>query len=394
MTNAEKQGWSFITGERGRNRVRAFTHPQTGRIFLELYDGGRRKRLALGHRDREAAKAKAEEVAAALRRAEVPLRVEPTLQALFDNYGREVTPTKSTSKQGHDRRAMRLFLSFLGPSRKAATLDRRDWDGYVAWRSRGGDTRGGRAKGRPVRPRVIEYDLRFLHAVLNWAVTVRDPAGSFLLDRNPLKGMPWPKDDSPVRPVLTDEQYTALRRAAKREDASCGLALVLAHETGHRIGAIRLLRWSDVDLARRCVRWRGENDKIGFEHETPLTAEAVAALEAARRVRPAVGDAWLFPAPGRQGGPMSRHRFRDWWERLAARAGLQDIPRLGWHALRRKFATELKHVPLKDLCYLGGWKNPQTVLMCYQKADEATMREALRTRRPVRAAAASALVRS
>jgi integrase len=384
MTHAERHGWSFITGERGRNRVRAYEHPQTGRIFLELYDGGRRKRLALGHRDREAAKAKAEEVAAALRHAETPLRVEPTLQALFDNYGREVTPTKSTSTQGHDRRAMRFFLSCFGLDRKAATLDRRDWDGYIAWRRRGGDRRDGRVKGRPVRSRVVEYDLRFLHAVLNWAVTVRDAAGGFLLDRNPLKGMPWPKGESLVRPVLTDGQYEALLRSAEQESPLCGLALVLAHETGHRIGAIRLLRWSDVDLVRRVIRWRGENDKIGFEHETLLTPEAVTALEAARRVRPAVGDAWLFPAPGPQGGPMSRHRLRDWWERLEVRAGLQEVPRLGWHALRRQFATELKHIPLKDLCHLGGWKNPQTVLMCYQQADEETMREALEGRRRLR----------
>jgi len=52
----------------------------------------------------------------------------------------------------------------------------------------------------------------------------------------------------------------------------------------------------------------------------------------------------------------------------AERAGL---------SLRRKFATELKDEPLKDLCQLGGWKDPQTVLKCYQKADERRMRDAL-----------------
>ncbi len=57
----------------------------------------------------------------------------------------------------------------------------------------------------------------------------------------------------------------------------------------------------------------------------------------------------------------------------------------GWHSLRRKFATELKHTPLKDLCYLGGWKEPQTVLKCYQRPDESTMREALEGRKPLKA---------
>ena len=33
--------------------------------------------------------------------------------------------------------------------------------------------------------------------------------------------------------------------------------------------------------------------------------------------------------------------------------------------------------PLKDLCALGGWKSPQTVLTCYQRADSASMQQAL-----------------
>lgn len=38
-------------------------------------------------------------------------------------------------------------------------------------------------------------------------------------------------------------------------------------------------------------------------------------------------------------------------------------------------------MPLKDLCYLGGWKDPQTVLKCNQRLDETTMREALASRK-------------
>ena len=44
----------------------------------------------------------------------------------------------------------------------------------------------------------------------------------------------------------------------------------------------------DVDLERKVVRWRGEHDKTGFEHETILTDAAVEALwEARRRCSPA-----------------------------------------------------------------------------------------------------------
>ena len=51
--------------------------------------------------------------------------------------------------------------------------------------------------------------------------------------------------------------------------------------------------------------------------------------------------------------------------------------------MRRKFASDLMHKPLKVLCELGGWKDPSTVLKCYQLPDQAEMREALEDRRRV-----------
>ena len=40
--------------------------------------------------------------------------------------------------------------------------------------------------------------------------------------------------------------------------------------------------------------------------------------------------------------------------------------------------------PLKVLCELGGWKTAQTVLQCYQQADEGQLRQALEHRRRAR----------
>ena len=38
--------------------------------------------------------------------------------------------------------------------------------------------------------------------------------------------------------------------------------------------------------------------------------------------------------------------------------------------------------PLKVLCRLGGWKTAETVLRCYQRADEGQLRKALENRLP------------
>ncbi len=63
------------------------------------------------------------------------------------------------------------------------------------------------------------------------------------------------------------------------------VALVLAHETGHRIGAIRQLRWPDIDMRAGVIRWRAEHEKSGFEHRTPVTAEALGVLRRPRIAR-------------------------------------------------------------------------------------------------------------
>jgi integrase len=365
MMGSTKKNWSYSAGERGRNRVRAFEHQTTGIIQLEWYDRGRRKRLSLGHSDRRKAKIQADEVAAKLGQAETPRSDDITLQELFDIYLGEVTPTKSPRSQKHDQRAADLFRFAFGPGRKARDLSRRDWDRFVRERREGLLAPGGRQGKRPiVGERTIARDLKWLLAVLNWATLAGNGRGGLLLQRNPLRGLPIPKDESPKRPAMTKAMYDAMLAAAGEVDWRVSVALVMAHETGHRIGAIRQLRWSDIDLDTGRVRWPKISDKIGFEHETPLTPEAVEALKVARQYNPGIGDSWVFPSPKDPAKACSRHLMRDWWRRAEWKAGLEHVEGMGWHSLRRKFATELKEIPLKDLCHLGGWKNPQTVLSC------------------------------
>ena len=274
---------------------------------------------------------------------------------------------------------MAMFLKFFGRNRKPATLSQRDWDRFIRAR------RSGRVgpSGRPVSNRTIEYDLKFLLAVLNWAARSRDEEGRLLLESNPLKGLKTPKQKNPARVLVTDAEYEALLKASLRMDWRFRVALVIAHETGHRIGAIRQLRWSDIDMEGRTIRWRAEHEKTGHEHRTPVTFEALAALEEARRRNPGIGDAPVFPAPGDPSKSVSRSRARTWWLKAQTLAGLEPKRRRGWHSLRRKFASDLMNQPLKVLCELGGWKTAETVLQCYQRADEDQLRKALEERRRV-----------
>ncbi len=219
--------------------------------------------------------------------------------------------------------------------------------------------------------------------MLDWGV------GADLLKHNPCARYPYPKVQNQHRPRLSHERYEEMREVAKEVDWRFDLALVLAHETGHRISAIRRLRWSDVDLAACLVRWRAETDKTRKNHFTPLTECAAKALRGAQEQRAAIGDTWVLPSPTDDSKPISRYLMRDWWHRAEKIAELEHTPGLGWHGLRRKFADDHRHVPLKDLADLGGWETPRTILEVYQGSNLDAMRQAQQCRRGVGEKAAS-----
>lgn len=376
---------SYSAGEWGRNRVRVFPDPRTGMMQIEWREGGRRLTRSLRHRDWARAKREADEFAASYVRPEPRARAgaEPgplTLEALFRIYGEEVTPAKSPQSRAYDRAAMRMFLGFLGRDRDPAALSKRDWDRFIRERRSG---RVGRS-GRPVGDRTVQRDLKFLIAVLNWAADSRDERGKWLVEGNPLRGLKLPAEKNPARVILTDTEYEALLRVSREVDWRFRVALVLAHETGHRIGAIRQLRWSDIDLEGESVLWRKEHEKTGREHRTPLTGTAVAVLAEARRRNPGIGDVPLLPAPMDPSRSVSHPQAGAWWQKAERLAGLEPRRGRGWHSLRRKFASDLMGQPMKVLCELGGWKTAQTVLQCYQQADQGRLRKALEQRRRAR----------
>jgi len=191
----------------------------------------------------------------------------------------EMTTGKSRAKQRHDRTARALFERCWGADTPVADLDKTHFDKFVRQRRSGVLAPGGE-KGKGVRNRQIQYDLKFLMAVCNWAVNVIEKRRP-LLERNPFRNCTMLKEESPRRPRVTEAEYAALTEAAKSLPSQVGLFLYLCHETGHRSKSVSHLRWSDFDFEERSIVWRGEHDKLKREHRTPLTAENVEVLAAA-----------------------------------------------------------------------------------------------------------------
>ena len=381
-----KQGrFRWATGHRGQNRVVLYASPRTGMLTLEWYgkdsgDQWTRCFRSLGHTDRERGKREAEDHAEQLRHnGGIRTGGIVTLGALFDLYEREVTPTKGKSTQAHDRRAIALFLRFWGRERNAASLNIRDWNAYIAARRSGKLAPGG--KGKPVRDRVLEQDLAFLMAVLNWAAIANDNAGGYLLDRNPCKGFKRPRELNVARPMLEAGQYEELVELSRGIDPRLTLALIVCNETGHRLNSVRQLQWRDIDLEDATAFWRADSDKMKREHTTPLEAPAVVALKAERqrqlqegRSLAEVRTGFVFPATNIDDRPLERRMFYKLWKKLRKKYTGTLPPRLAFHALRRKFASDWSDVPTALVAAAGGWLNPEVVVKLYQRPSVEQVR--------------------
>ena len=368
MTNRDwrqtRSGWSRSIGERG-TRVRLSQRKKGGPFYREVWVAGRGKSVAsLGTRDRDEAERLGRALLAELQRGDsAPPPKRLTLSELWHRYSHECEAfldNKTLTRRGDTGRA-RILLAVLGEKCEVSTLSARDQAAYSTRRKAGGIRVSNIEFTRPVRTASVWGDLVLLHAMLNWATTVRFADGSRLLAENPLAKVRREKELNPVRPVASWERYrrtrAALRELQRESAAVIGmdaasisarlgeqrwikieLALVLAEATGRRLGAIRQLRWEDVDWRRRAIRWRAVFDKKGKESVVPIPPKLVADL---RRLRVKLGAStdptgWVFAGERRPDQPMDRHLFDKWLRVAEEHAGLDKLVGGLWHPYRRK----------------------------------------------------------
>jgi len=81
----------------------------------------------------------------------------------------------------------------------------------------------------------------------------------------------------------------------------------------------------------------------------------------------------LFPSPRRPDQPVSKDLASACLERAEVLAKVPKQDRSLWHAYRRKWATERKHLPDVDVAQAGGWADLRSLKTAYQHADNATL---------------------
>ena len=386
---------SYFAGEaRTGERVRLFPHPKTGVLYLEFRDLGRKVRESTHTKDWDTGKSLADEKAGELRRTVIPVERPTTLGALFDRwrptYEAECRLRAHPPKPKHFADVDRLlarFRRFVGvdslPLRSVAddhlTV-------YFSKRMAAGIESKGVHRGRPIGYAQLRAEVKLLRQVMRWGerkgYVLRDPWRDYKVG-----GAMAEKQYDPQRPIITTEEYHRLLTACDRftpktSREMCRTFLVLSYETGRRKGAVRQLRWSDIDEAAQRIRWRGGSDKNRRDRWTALSPEALLAATRWRRQRPGVGEALVFPSPhvSRVGLPVDDETLGGWWRRLEVLAGVGRRPRQGWHSVRRRAATDLQDAPLATVAALLG-HSPQVLASVYQQPDAGEHRRALAGRR-------------
>jgi hypothetical protein len=154
--------------------------------------------------------------------------------------------------------------------------------------------------------------------------------------------------------------------------------------------SLHQLQGSDLDLTASDaapfgkIQKREATDKERVAMWVPMSGNVRAAVLAALDVNPVAGTAPLFPAPRSVNSHVdvrvswSRYHARKLLARAEKLAELEPLEGGDFHPYRRAWATARKHLPLADVAQAGGWKRTETLLRCYQRPDDATMRRCMR----------------
>lgn len=382
--------WAKSFGERRSGvRVRVYESRPGGTLMRSVWNAstGKEDRKSLGHKDKALAERQAYELLAQLVADEEAVEkgtlTLAQLQRLYLESAAFLDKKPKTRKE--DARSLERIVAFLGSGREVDTLVDSDVRRYVQARRKGDPKLIGVAPGVSVGDRTIERDLVVLRTMLHWGEAERDSNGRRLLQDNPLRGIAFPKEKNPKRPVATHDDFLSLLDAAGEVHPLLRLGLVIAEGTGRRLSAWRQLRWGDVDLDAGMIRWRAETDKKGYESVVPMPDYVRDALFEARSASLAIGEAWVFPSPKDPVKPCDRHLLDNWLRRAYQLAGMEPKRGSLWHAFRRKWATERKHLPLADVAAAGGWKNSITLQLVYQRTDPETIRTVVHSPNRLRA---------
>ncbi|ALS36953.1 integrase [Enterococcus rotai] len=206
-----------------------------------------------------------------------------------------------------------------------------------------------------------------------------------LIPKNPVDTVRLPKMGKRVSKALTTGEQKRLKQVAN--SSTNGLAVLIALETGMRIGEISGLKWSDIDWERREVhvnrtlqRLTDNNGKSQIVEGLPKTRSSTRVIPLSKRLyhllwkqKHSSKEAYILSNTEKSVEPrVVRYQFKQ----MSQEAGLSDVT---FHTLRHTFATRCLEagVNIATISALLGHRSIKMTLDVYTHSLLAQEREAI-----------------
>ena len=193
----------------------------------------------------------------------------------------------------------------------------------------------------------------------------------------------YPKRDKMEYDILTSEEYEELLRRVLDDKDKTATAILVALETGMRIGEICGLQWEDIDFKKHSISitktvsrpcggkiYIGDTKTEAGRRKIPMTKTLEEALKD-RRMDPDV-----YVASGRE-RPTEPRTLRQAYARRMKKYGVRYIR---FHDIRHTFCTRAieRGVDPKTLSAIVGHSNIKTTLDIYTSVTDEMMRSGMR----------------
>lgn len=346
--------------------VKARTRTGKRCVFAVFNWGGRRYERTAP--DRETAEQNLDAARVALARG---ASIDTVLAEVFkDELGSRLTFRDAVPKYLTEAETRKKASTWAGDVRRFRVLLAAPWAGNFLGSIRSVDLqRWAESRRVDASGATVNRDLALTSALYRWAIRLG------YADANPVKRVERFSEKGRAREVyLTREESRALVSLAA---PALRPVLVCALSTGMRRGELLALAWGDVDLARREVHVRAENEKAGRGRAIPMTEDLhaeLSILRASARVLTLDGTAHVFTFE--DGRPLSESALRSMFDSAVERCAaipLDKRPRVSFHTLRHSCASMMvaAGVPLYDVAKVLGHSTLAVTMRYAHFAPEA-----------------------
>ncbi len=179
-------------------------------------------------------------------------------------------------------------------------------------------------RGSERSPGTINRELSELRRLLNWAIQTD------ILEKNPLHGFPFLKEDNHRERILTDAELERLLTTLKKKEfADFRPNVIMALYTGMRRGEILNLKWTDIDETKMEIDLL--KTKSGKRRRIPIPDIVWKELKKLPR-----NSEYVFPSPTKPNQPRKKI-----WDRWTALLKVSKIENFRYHDLRHTCASRL-----------------------------------------------------